>query len=48
MCPLNDIAQPEDIASLAQWLISDSAKFITGQCFTVDGGLSSTTPKPKA
>ena len=48
MCPLNDIAQPEDIASLAQWLISDSAKYITGQCFTVDGGLSSTTPKPKA
>lgn len=48
MCPLNDIAKPEDIASLTQWLISDRARFITGQCFTVDGGLSSTTPKPKA
>lgn len=47
MCPLNDIAHPEDIASLTQWLISDHAKFITGQCFTVDGGLSSTAPKPR-
>ena len=48
MCPLNAIAAPQDIASLAKWLISDSAQFVTGQCFTVDGGLSSTTPKPRA
>lgn len=48
MSPLNAIAQPDDIASLTAWLASDSAKFVTGQCFTVDGGLSTTVPKPRA
>ena len=48
MSPLNAIAQPNDIASLTAWLASDAAKFVTGQCFTVDGGLSATVPKPRA
>ena len=48
MSPLNAIAQPDDIASLTAWLASDAAKFVTGQCFTVDGGLSATVPKPRA
>lgn len=48
MSPLNAIAQPDDIASLTAWLGSNAAKFVTGQCFTVDGGLSSTVPKPRA
>lgn len=48
MAPLNAIAQADDVASLSAWLISDSAKFVTGQCFTIDGGLSATVPKPKA
>lgn len=48
MAPLNAIAQPDDIANLSAWLASDSAKFVTGQCFTVDGGLSATVPKPRA
>jgi len=48
MAPLNAIAKPEDIASLSSWLISDEAKFVTGQCFTIDGGLSKVVPKPKA
>lgn len=48
MSPLNAIAQPYDIANLTAWLASDSAKFVTGQCFTVDGGLSTTVPKPRA
>lgn len=48
MAPLNDIAYPEDIASLASWLISDNAKFVTGQIIQFDGGLSTTVPKPKA
>ena len=47
MHPLSDIAQPEDVASLAEWLISENAKFVTGQIFVLDGGISSIVPKPK-
>lgn len=47
MHPLNDIAQSEDVASLAEWLISQNAKFVTGQIFALDGGISSIVPKPK-
>ena len=35
---------PEDIASLAVFLASDAAGFITGQCYRVDGGLDAHTP----
>jgi len=47
MHPLGDIAQPEDVASLAEWLLSQNAKFVTGQIFSLDGGISSIVPKPK-
>ena len=47
MHPLGDIAQPEDVASLAEWLISENAKFVTGQIIALDGGISSIVPKPK-
>ena len=47
MHPLGDIAQPEDVASLAEWLISENAKFVTGQVYALDGGISSIVPKPK-
>ena len=36
--PLARFGQPDDIASLAVFLASDQATFITGQCFSVDGG----------
>lgn len=29
---------PEDIASMVAFLLSEEARWITGQCFTVDGG----------
>jgi NAD(P)-dependent dehydrogenase (short-subunit alcohol dehydrogenase family) len=48
MHPLGQIGEASDIASLAAWLISDEAKFVTGQTFTVDGGISTVVPKPKA
>jgi len=35
---------PEDIAEMAVYLASDAGGFITGQCFSVDGGLDSHTP----
>lgn len=30
----------EDVVSLIRYLLSDRARWITGQCFTVDGGLT--------
>ena len=35
---------PEDIARTAVWLASDRSDFVTGQCITVDGGLTSASP----
>lgn len=48
MHPLGQIGRANDIAGLAEWLISDEARFVTGQTFVIDGGLSSIVPKPKA
>ena len=38
--PLNRLGEPDDIAGLAAWLLSDESRWTTGQTFTVDGGLS--------
>ena len=36
--PMNRIGKPEEVASLAAWLVSDDASFVTGASYTVDGG----------
>jgi NAD(P)-dependent dehydrogenase (short-subunit alcohol dehydrogenase family) len=36
--PLGRLAQPEDIAEGAVFLVSDAARFVTGTCLAVDGG----------
>ena len=38
--PLCRIGTPEEVASLAYYLASDDASFITGQVIAVDGGIS--------
>jgi NAD(P)-dependent dehydrogenase (short-subunit alcohol dehydrogenase family) len=38
--PLGRFAQPEEIAAMALFLLSDEARFITGGEFVVDGGLT--------
>jgi NAD(P)-dependent dehydrogenase (short-subunit alcohol dehydrogenase family) len=38
--PLQGIGQPEDMASAARFLLSDEARWITGQKIGVDGGMS--------
>ena len=42
--PAGRFGQPEDIARLAVWLASDEASFATGQCYTLDGGLTAASP----
>ena len=36
--------QPEDIAQLVAWLVSDQAQFVTGETITCDGGLTAASP----
>ncbi|MSP82335.1 MAG: SDR family oxidoreductase [Alphaproteobacteria bacterium] len=38
--PLPRIGEPKDIASMAAWLASDDSAWVTGQYFTIDGGLT--------
>lgn len=38
--PLGVIGSPEDVAELVTFLASDRAKFITGTCINVDGGVT--------
>ncbi len=37
--PLGRFGTPEEVASLVRWLASDEAGYITGQVFSVNGGL---------
>lgn len=48
MHPLGAIGDPNDVASLAAWLVSEQAGFVTGQTYVIDGGISTIVPKPKA
>ena len=42
--PVHRFGQPSDIASMAVWLASDDATFATGQLFTIDGGMTASSP----
>ncbi|MGI3185409.1 SDR family NAD(P)-dependent oxidoreductase [Nioella aestuarii] len=42
--PAGRFGSPEDIARAVAWLVSEEARFITGQCLTVDGGLTAASP----
>ncbi len=42
--PAGRFGTPGDIANTALWLAGDESEFVTGQCFTVDGGLTAGSP----
>jgi len=42
--PLARIGQPEEVAALAVYLVSDLSRFCTGADFTIDGGQSAFLP----
>lgn len=39
MIPLQRLGNPEEIAALAKFLLSDEAEYINGECVTMDGGM---------
>lgn len=41
MHPLGRLGAASEVASLVAWLLSPDAGWVTGQCFRIDGGLSS-------
>ena len=45
--PIKGIGNPEDVAELMVWLLSDAAKRVTGQAWAIDGGFSSIRPLVK-
>ena len=48
MHPLGRIGHPDEVASLAEWLLGEQGSFVTGQTYVMDGGLSTVVPKPRA
>jgi len=47
--PAGRFGRPSDVANVVAWLASDEAAWATGQCFTVDGGLTAASPlRPEA
>ncbi len=42
--PVGRFGQPADIANMVAWLASDQAAYVSGECFTVDGGMTAASP----
>jgi len=42
--PVRRFGKPADIAAMAVWLASSDAAFATGQLFTIDGGMTASSP----
>jgi NAD(P)-dependent dehydrogenase (short-subunit alcohol dehydrogenase family) len=38
--PMGRVAEPEEVARAALWLLSDAASFVTGHQLTIDGGMT--------
>ena len=42
--PAGRFGRPEDVAQFALWLASEASGFATGQCYSLDGGLTAASP----
>ncbi len=42
--PVGRFGEPADIANMVSWLASDQAAYVSGECFTVDGGMTAASP----
>jgi meso-butanediol dehydrogenase/(S,S)-butanediol dehydrogenase/diacetyl reductase len=42
--PAGRLGRASDVAEAVAWLASDAAAFVSGQCITVDGGLTAASP----
>lgn len=42
--PARRFGKPEDVANVVAWLVSAESAFVTGQCITIDGGLTAASP----
>lgn len=42
--PVGRFGAPQDIANMVAWLASDQAGYVSGECFTVDGGMTAASP----
>lgn len=47
MHALGRLGEPDEVASIICWLLSDEANWVTGQVYGIDGGLSSVLGRPK-
>lgn len=48
MHPLGRIGTAAEVAALGEWLLSDEASWMTGQVVSLDGGMGTILPKPRA
>lgn len=48
MNPLGTLGEPQYISSCISWLLNEENKWVNGQVISVDGGMSTVLPKPKA
>lgn len=42
--PVGRFGEPDDIANIVSWLASDQSAYLTGECITVDGGMTAASP----
>jgi len=42
--PVGRFGTPEDIANMVSFLASDKSRYISGECITVDGGMTAASP----
>lgn len=42
--PVGRFGEPADISNIVAWLASDQSAYVSGECFTVDGGMTAASP----